>query len=105
MTSVCPRCGFALHQDAPPDLLSWLETYARDMGTTVARLRSHRRDQRHGTMRRDFATAAVEEGYSTVQIGRALNRDHSTVCGYLRVRNDNALGEKAEGVASKPARG
>jgi chromosomal replication initiation ATPase DnaA len=73
--------GGALHQRQVAGMTGYLaalvEDAAREAGCTVAQILGpqHRfAPYRHRAMR-----AAAAEGYSLPQIGRAFNRDHSTV--------------------------
>ena len=63
-----------------PSLHTMLEEIARCHGATVNQLRGPMRRKNFVLARAEFCRAAVDAGHwSTVVIGRVLNRDHTTV--------------------------
>ncbi len=56
-------------------------------GIDVRELRSERRQQYLVVLRRVIASQARQQGYSYTVIGRALNRDHTTIMSALGARS------------------
>lgn len=69
----------AVWADVPPRLARITVRAAAAHGLTLATLRSDSRKRPLFRCRQSVATQARKEGFSFPQIGRALNRDHSTV--------------------------
>jgi len=67
----------------PEHLAILLVDLAQQECVSVRRLRGDSREARLIELRRRFAQMADEEGYSSTVIGRALNRDHTTVLHHL----------------------
>jgi chromosomal replication initiation ATPase DnaA len=56
-----------------------VEDAAREAGVPVSVILGHRRQRPIVLARQRAMKAAFEEGFSSPQIGRAFNRDHTTV--------------------------
>ncbi len=69
--------------NVPDHLASLLVDMAKRNHVSVRKIRGMSREGRLIEFRRDFARLADEEGYSSPVIGRALNRDHTTVLHHL----------------------
>ena len=76
-----PRPPKAKSQQHPRRLIQILEGVSVDLGITVKAIQSRSR-KRHLVLARIVfcRRAAALQRFSTPQIGRAINRDHSTVC-------------------------
>lgn len=70
--------------NVPPRLARLTVRAATAHGFTLSALRSDSRKRSLFRCRQSIATQAREEGFSFPQIGRALNRDHSTVVHAVR---------------------
>ena len=63
-----------------PSLASLLETVAAEHGVTVDALRGRGRMKPLPRIRQEFCLRALEtKNFSSTQLGRALNRDHTSV--------------------------
>jgi chromosomal replication initiation ATPase DnaA len=71
----------ATEPETPPRTLAEiLAEVADEFGVTITALLSARRERPLPAIRAEFCWRAYEtERYSTTQIGRAINRDHTTV--------------------------
>lgn len=69
----------AIHADVPPDLAALVVLGANRADVTLRTLRSSSRLPWLVRERRRVAVEARSHNFSWWQIGRALNRDHSTV--------------------------
>ena len=56
-----------------------VEDAARDAGCTIAQILGHSRNPRFVEPRQRAMRRAYEEGFTSTQIGRVFNRDHTTV--------------------------
>lgn len=68
----------------PADLAALVVLAANRLGIRVRELRAERRCWPHVLARREVAVRARAQGFSYPLIGRALNRDHSTVINAVR---------------------
>lgn len=72
--------------DVPRGLAEIVVIQANKYGFTLSQLRGPSRERGRLSARRSIARLARGEGFSFPQIGRALNRDHSTVMSMLNGR-------------------
>jgi chromosomal replication initiation ATPase DnaA len=56
-----------------------VEDAAREAGCTVAQILGHQRTRRIAWARQIAMRKAIEEGFSSPEVGRAFNRDYTTV--------------------------
>ena len=76
----------SLHANVPHDLAELVVMGAERIGVPLSKLRSDCRDRPLAYGRFWVARKAREAGHSFPAIGRALNRDHSTILQGLRGR-------------------
>ena len=74
----------ALWANIPRSLASLVCTVAERHGITMAAMRGDSRAHRFVVARRELAQEATAAGFGSPTIGRALNRDHSTVLHHLK---------------------
>ncbi len=73
--------------NVPLDLAQTVVFECMSRGVDVRELRSERRQQYLVVLRRVIASQARQQGYSYTVIGRALNRDHTTIMSALGARS------------------
>ena len=85
MTKPCATTAEEIRDWAkvPDRLAVMLVSMAQREHVSVRKLRGDSREKRLVDMRRRFARFADEHGYSSGAIGRALNRDHTTILHHL----------------------
>lgn len=80
-----PRLAVVRRMNPTPNVnLSLLDDHlqivAQDFGVSVAALAGPCRMAMLSRIRQEFCRRAVALGFSTTQIGRTLNRDHTSIC-------------------------
>lgn len=67
----------------------YLKPILKEYDTTITELRQDRKFVRLHSARQEISVALSQHGWSTLKIGKFLNKDHSTIVHYLkRSRND-----------------
>lgn len=64
-----------------------IDTIARDNGFTLADIIGPRKHKKLSAVRHLCVLMLREKGYSTTEIGRIMNRDHSTIVHALNKEN------------------
>ncbi len=77
----------ATFANVPLDLAQTVVFECMSRGVDVRELRSECKLQRLVVLRRVIASQARQQGYSYPVIGRALNRDHTTIMSALGARS------------------
>lgn len=67
-----------------------IETIAKVYGYTAADILGKRKLKALVAVRRQCVVMLREKGYSTTEIGRIMNRDHSTICHALQMSKAKA---------------
>lgn len=71
-------------EDSPlPHIEDYLNQFCEKLGVDIKKIRSRDRSREFVRIRRDFSISAHQRGYMVTEIGRALNRDHTSVIHYL----------------------
>lgn len=73
-------------------LLEHLAIVAYDFGVSVVALQGPGRSKPLPSIRQEFCRRAVHLGYSTTKIGKALNRDHTSILYLLNRLSTKPLG-------------
>jgi hypothetical protein len=69
----------------------YLKPILKEYDTTISELRQDRKFVRLHSARQEISVALSQHGWSTLKIGKFLNKDHSTIVHYLkRSRNDRS---------------
>jgi chromosomal replication initiation ATPase DnaA len=76
--------SLASRANAPAALSALVRSISTESGMQLADILGPNRSRRLFHVRRTIALEARERGYSFPQIGRALNRDHSTIVHAVR---------------------
>lgn len=76
----------------------YIKPILKEHDTTIAELRQDKRFVRLHTARQKMSVVLSQRGWSTLKIGKFLNKDHSTIVYYLKRNRNDCSAQSADTV-------